>query len=430
MNDRPVDPAFGPVDIEPTLADWLRAEAPTSAPSDLRRRILDRSMSARRSRGWVPRITMTPAIRTRSWGIAAVVAIAVVTVGVGLFGDRLRGVVGASPSPSVPVVTPSPSASEPIAQGPWTQGAPPPGNPAWEDPGPTYLASSDGSILALIATGPRSVDTPIDLVAYDPVADSWTIRGAIDAAVGRTLRQTPGATVLAGGDLYLVGFAQDSHDLVAWRIDGETLQGSDDAQVPRSEVPAVAGHDGRLYALETRFSGNPEQEPQTLRIYDPGTKAWSTASAMPGPRAEALLAAAPDGSIWVLGGTTVPVWTTPEETRFEPIRSIARYQPGSDTWTNGPDLPVDLTFHATAAIGPDGSLVLVVLTPPDLRTYRFDPTTVRWSELAGPPGLLTPAALHSLNDGRLVLFCAEAGQINTWGLAGPQVTWILDPHAQ
>jgi hypothetical protein len=235
---------------------------------------------------------------------------------------------------------------------------------------------------------------------------------------------------MAGGDLYLVGFAQDSHDLVAWRIDGETLQGSDDDLVPRSQVPAVAGHDGRLYALETRFNGNPEQEPQILRIYDPATEAWSTASAMPGPRAEALLAAAPDGSIWVLGGTTVPVWTTPEETRFEPIRSIARYDPGSDTWSDGPDLPVDLTFHATAAIGPDGSLALVVLTPSDLRTYWFDPTSERWSDSPGPPGWLTPAALFSLEDGRFVSFFAEAGQINTWGLSGPQVTWILDPQSE
>jgi hypothetical protein len=271
------------------------------------------------------------------------------------------------------------------------------------------------------------VSTPIDLVAYDPTADSWTNRGPIDAAVGRTLRTTPGATVLIGGDLYVVGFAQDSHDLVAWRIDGETLQGSDGGQVPRSDVLAVAGQDGRIYALETPLNGTPEQEPQVLRMYDPATEVWSTASAMRSPRAEARLAAAPDGGIWVLGGTTVPVWTTPDEARIEPIRTIARYDPTSDTWTEGPDLPGDLTFDTTAAFGPDGSLALVVLGPPDLRLYRLDPVSGRWTQAAGPVGLLTPAALYGLDDGRLVLLCAEAGQINSWSLSGPQVTWILDP---
>jgi len=106
----------------------------------------------------------------------------------------------------------------------------------------------------------------------------------------------------ADGTTYAIG-GQDgqSHELATAEERGPSASGF--ATLPSMPSPrrghsAVRGTDGRIYVVGGGGPGTP------VLVFDPKTRAWTTAAAPPTCYAYAGGAVAPDGTIYALGGET------------------------------------------------------------------------------------------------------------------------------
>ena len=134
--------------------------------------------------------------------------------------------------------------------------------------------------------------------------------------------------------------------------------------------------------------------------WTPPDRAWTLAAALPVPRSH-FAAAALDGKIYVMGGTT-------------PSGSTDRmdiYDSATDTWSAGPDL-VGGTRSGCAAEAMDGKIYLFGgsgsgSTESRRRIHCFDPGPGTWTVLsASSPSMGSPesAVLPQLNQGLVAFF--------------------------
>lgn len=184
--------------------------------------------------------------------------------------------------------------------------------------------------------------------------------------------------VMAVGVVSLVAY-------LAWRIGGAASAvppASSDIQARwdvRAKLPASAyglalgGYEGFLYAIGGNDGAGPTG---AVYRYDPGVDAWEPRASKPTPVYE-VMAAVVGGEVYVPGGRT-------GESQAVDVLEI--YDPRSDTWRRGPDLPVALSGYALAAFegrlylfgGWDGRQVTDTV-------YRFDPSSDTWDEIGKLP---------------------------------------------
>lgn len=182
----------------------------------------------------------------------------------------------------------------------------------------------------------------------------------------RLLRAAFAAALLFGPALAVAG------DVVpAWST--PVTQGTPTA---RHENGFVAV-DGRLYLLGGRDS-------RPLDIFDPATGAW-TQGAPPPREIHHMQAIAIDGQLWVLGAFTGGF---PEE---QPLTHVLVYDPATDRWSEGAEVPAPRRRGAAGVVVHDG---LVYLVGGNTRGHMagfvpwldvFDPATGTWRALADAP---------------------------------------------
>ena len=108
------------------------------------------------------------------------------------------------------------------------------------------------------------------------------------------------------------------------------------------------------------------------------SEAWRTLAPLPaGPRQETAVAAL-DGGVWVLGGF---------DASGRVVATVEIYDPISDTWRRGPDLPVPM-HHANVAVA-DGTLYIVgFLVGRFIATgqvFSYDKGADAWTERTSMP---------------------------------------------
>ena len=86
---------------------------------------------------------------------------------------------------------------------------------------------------------------------------------------------------------------------------------------------------------------------------------------MPTARSE-MSAGVIDGRIYIAGG-----WGN----GFAQSTALEIYDPATDSWMNGADLPFHLNHHATAVYDND-----LYIFGPDAVALRYDPATESWTE--------------------------------------------------
>lgn len=154
----------------------------------------------------------------------------------------------------------------------------------------------------------------------------------------------------------------------------------------------MVAHDGKLYVVGGRGrTGH-------VLIYTPG-KDWTLGAEMPRVR-DHLSVVVADGKLWAIGGR-------------DP-NSIARvdiYDPASDAWQSGPDLPHPTSGAAEAMV--DDVIYIFGGEEPDFlsgevkdRHWKLD---VRAARPHWEPALLPPLAVHGSNAAVLGDFIAIAG---------------------
>ncbi len=111
-----------------------------------------------------------------------------------------------------------------------------------------------------------------------------------------------------------------------------------------------------------------------------GSNAWTTVSPVPGPGRLGAAAQVVRGRIYVFGGYTVSA-----DGSKHSVATVNVYDPSTDRWSRGPDMPLGV-HDAASGVWRD-SLVLVVGGRHDGRDVRdaqwFDPVARRW--FAGTP---------------------------------------------
>jgi uncharacterized GH25 family protein len=135
---------------------------------------------------------------------------------------------------------------------------------------------------------------------------------------------------------------------------------------------------------------------ETMNVFDlsSATPQWKTVS-QPFKR-RALIAAVHSGKIYVIGGFN---------DKAEVVREVAIYDPATDRWTKGPELPGDEeNAFAPAACEHDGDLYVSMA---DGGVYRLDESKQIWQKA----GSATPRLAHRIvSDGKAILVIGGAAK--------------------
>lgn len=181
-----------------------------------------------------------------------------------------------------------------------------------------------------------------------------------------TPRDATGATRGANGLIYVVGggdmpFGTPTRIIEAYNPTTNTWTGGLAAMpTPRTNLAAVTGSDGRIYAIGglTQAANGVLSIVGTVEAYNLSTDQWTSLSELPDPAEEIGAAAGPDGRIYTVGGlstngtflSTVNAYS-PVTNRWSPVASIgsARFgvgvnvAPDGHIWavggTTNPELP-------------------------------------------------------------------------------------------
>jgi hypothetical protein len=178
---------------------------------------------------------------------------------------------------------------------------------------------------------------------------------------------------ISGGETYLGGSYHIDGHVSAYNPATNAL--TDKATPPKLTANGITGViDGKLYMLPGRCStdnypNNPffcQSEPiRTLFRYSPTTNTWSWKR--PAPHFHAYGAGGViNGKFYVTGGSD---------------RSLDRYDPVTDTWMTLAPLP---TAGAARGAALQGKLFVVVRTATGRRAYAYDPATNKWTAKTAP----------------------------------------------
>jgi N-acetylneuraminic acid mutarotase len=181
---------------------------------------------------------------------------------------------------------------------------------------------------------------------YDPESDSWRSRAAMPARrVGLTVSSVNDKCYVFGGVTQFSpvnGLRRvDEYDPVTdtWRRRADS---------PTSRVNgASASLDGRIYLAGGWTGGDAGSSSQlnsSLEIYDPESDSWSSGPDIPTPRA-ALAASAVNGSVYFMGGG--------DQSTLDTLQTgiVESYSPGSGNWTRKADLPTGRELMTAASAG-------------------------------------------------------------------------------
>ncbi len=227
------------------------------------------------------------------------------------------------------------------AKGAWDQ--PPP--PTWhqserryEGPAPEYAhvnaataVDPDGKFYLLGGLGGRIAEggpQPYDLLTsldiYDPATNTWSVASSM-----REGRQLFATTFGPDGRLYAFG--------------GYGHTGSITMQPGESEAS--------FEARGAEMEGKGRQALASVEAYDPETNTWQRRTPMPVGLEGMRAALGVDGRIYVVGGTRS--YSNPD-----PQKDVYIYDPGTDSWSEGPPLHTARQGHTLVAT-PEGRIFAV-----------------------------------------------------------------------
>jgi membrane protease YdiL (CAAX protease family)/N-acetylneuraminic acid mutarotase len=143
---------------------------------------------------------------------------------------------------------------------------------------------------------------------------------------------------------------------------------------PRASL-GVAVLDGKIYAVGGERDGAPVA---AASVYDPATDSWSALPPLPEGRTD-LAAAGANGKLYVLGGTTV-AGTAP---RRPGLATVSVYDPATKQWSAAPAMPTARSGLATVTVS---DMIYALGGQQDGTSLkaaeRFDPRANAWSAVA------------------------------------------------
>ncbi len=232
--------------------------------------------------------------------------------------------------------------------------------------GDLLAASFDGSIyrIELSANGQSTTNVQAFASGFGSVPLDVTAQGTGDIFEG-----TVWAVTYVTGNVTV--FEPDQPPDDGWTVEAS----SNDPTARHENAYVEAG--GLFYLIGGRGS-------KPLDIYDPVAQSWSTGAAPP-LEMHHFQAVSYQGDVYVIGGFTGPF---PNET---PLTNVYVYDPGADSWTTGPSIPVGRRRGSTGAVVYNDKIYMVSgLQNGHVDGWvpwldEFNPSTGTWTNLSDAP---------------------------------------------
>ncbi|HEV2237104.1 MAG TPA: kelch repeat-containing protein, partial [Ktedonobacterales bacterium] len=179
---------------------------------------------------------------------------------------------------------------------------------------------------------------------------------------------------------------------------------------PRSQLAVVAASDGRIYAIGGFAGAKPTLgQRDTVEAYDPRTNTWVERTPLPHPLADLAAVAGPDGRIYAMGGTSGPALA---------LNTVYAYDPQANTWQSvAPMLTQRSNFAAAVSSGRIYAIggVQCACPPDSAAVEAYTPATNSWQAVAPLALPRTRDAAATGSDGRIYVlggFSPSAGSLS------------------
>jgi hypothetical protein len=282
-------------------------------------------------------------------------------------------------NPTQPDRLPGPSTAAPsfaLAANSWTPKAAPHTNAAELDAVEVTIAPGHSLVYAIGGHADEATGFPIE--AYDLATNTWTLKQSVSDLYGTNGTGKIGTLVYFSG-----GFTISSEIFTSSRV--FAYNPITDVLTRKADMPLHTGYgvsgaiNGKLYVLPGVCGGEGYPGPgycaveaiRTLYRYDPGTDTWATRRPCPHFHKRAG-GGVINGKLYVVGGEGTAV--------------LDVYDPATNTWITRAPIPTAGTAAATVV---QNKLFVVTSTLSNNRivfkAYAYDPATNTWRTRAAPP---------------------------------------------
>ena len=189
-----------------------------------------------------------------------------------------------------------------------------------------------------------------------------------------------------------------------------------------SQSTVIGASNGKLYVIGGGLGAGPDTRIDQVWAYDPQSGTWTHKSDVPAPGLGANFGSAAEvnGTIYLFGGVVGPPGTV------APHRRLWKYNLGSDSWSQGADLPTDNFGSAVAAIG--GKIYIAYGSGLLQQTWQYDPATDTYARKADAPALAATNRLHGVALGGELHAFAGGFEGNAHVIYNPTTdSWRLGP---
>jgi N-acetylneuraminic acid mutarotase len=246
----------------------------------------------------------------------------------------------------------------------------------------------DGRLYVIGGVDNTARTTEVD--AYDPCANTWSTVAPIP-----TPRYSPAAALGPDGRIYVMGGEGSSFPPIATveAFDVTKNQWSTMAPMPtpRGDLGAAVGSDGRIYAVGGGSNGGGGAATNVVEAYDVTSNTWTAVAALSTARGFAAVVADSKGIVYAIGGGT--------DVSCVATASVEAYDPTTNMWTARAPLPTPQAIQS-AALGRDGRIYTFggevggnsCQSGSAANTFIYDPTTNIWTSGADMPNAVRGAA--------------------------------------
>jgi len=239
---------------------------------------------------------------------------------------------------------------------------------------------------------PRIVGGTVDIGAYEfqgPVPGSWTKKTNMPAPASTC------ASCVLDGILYVMGGHDDkpsTHALAnVWTYDPRTDSWTNKAPLPIARHflgQCAVAVDGMIYLVGGTGPGMPGALMLPVAVYNPRTDTWTNGANMPTGRGN-LAACAVDGIIYAIGGAT----STSTQTA-----AVEAYDPRSNQWTTRRSMPQARWFVTASVVNG----LIYVFHGTDV--FLYNPKTDSWTTQASHFSPYSWGLMSAEVDGIIYLF--------------------------
>ena len=288
-----------------------------------------------------------------------------------------------------------------------------------------HSAVIDGKMFVF---GGFQVEPPITLFpidgneVYAPATNTWSTFAPLPVPITHVGSAIVDKTVWLAGGYALFDFQQIVNHVYIY--DTETDSWTTGPPLPLARAGGALARNGRkLHYFSGLENRNDDVGDHWILDLDEegGPQTWVPAAPLPTPRNH-LSGVAVGGKIYAVGGQQNHD-VNPQDTKLMHI-----YDPSTDTWTQGPDLPALRSHYEPGTFVVDGKIILVGGKSGTAtcinNVTQFDTQTNTWQELFTMPNCLLAPASKVIGD---ELFVANGGETNVYS---PQVITRKHPFTR